>query len=437
MHDDTSIVALATSAGPAARCIIRTSGRDAFAFASQTGASDLRAGEACGHRLCFAGMSVCATCYAFRRPRSHTGENVVEYHLPGNPLLARLLIESLIRLGARQAQPGEFSARAFFNGKIRLDEAEGIAAVISANNDRELSAARRLRAGELARRLEPIMDDLADLLALCELGIDFTEEEVVVLAPAEANRRIAAQLGALRELLEHSPRLEQLGLAPRIALVGRPNAGKSTLLNALAGYRRAVTFDQPGTTRDALAADVELPGGSVTLIDLAGLGQSAVDAMDAEGQRRALQEAQRADLLVLLRDQSSVQADPVLPRPLDLIVGTKADLPPAQGAATADLTLSVVTGEGLAELRQRLSDLAFGSYTGTEALALSTRHRERISAAIARLEEAAGEAASSQPAGEVLALHLREALDALGAIIGTVSPDELLGRIFGRFCIGK
>jgi tRNA modification GTPase len=345
------------------------------------------------------------------------------------------LVDELVARGARQADPGEFSARAFFNRKVRLDEAEGIAAVISATNDRELEAARRLRGGELARRLEPVIDQLTSLLALCELGIDFAEEEdIVVLDPADAARRVEAIHAGLAQLLAEAPALEQLGRAPRIALVGRPNAGKSTLLNALAGFRRAVPSPEAGTTRDAITADVEVPGGLVTLVDLAGLGEEAADPLDAEGRRRAEHEARTADVLLIVRDPVSSGADPPLPRPADLCVWTKADLLP--GPLGSDgLAVSGTTGAGLAELREKLGEAAFSAVGGGEALALSARHREWISAALSGLAAAGHEALQNRP--ELFALHLREALDSLGTILGVVTPDEVLGRIFGQFCIGK
>lgn len=435
MPDQATIVALATPTGAAARLIVRTSGARAFDLGAQLGANELHVGRAKPVSLRFADLSVRATCYSFQAPRSHTGEEVVEYHLPGNALLGRLLIEALVQLGGRQAQPGEFSARAFFNGKLRLDEAEGVAASISASNDRELAAAGRLRAGELARRMAPAMEELADLLALTELGIDFTEEDVVVLDPAEAQRRMALLRNELGKLLAESARLEQLGQPPRIALVGRPNAGKSTLMNALAGYRRAVASDQPGTTRDALSADVELPGGRVTLIDLAGVGEPPPGSLDAEAHRRTMHEATIADVLVLVRDAMDERADPPLPRPADVRVLSKIDLQP-DAAGEGELGVSALAGRGLDELQRRLGEVAFTIHGGAESLALCARHREHICVALEALAQAAS-AAGTAGAAELLALHLREALNALGGILGTVSPDDLLGRIFGRFCIGK
>lgn len=435
MRDQDTIVALATTAGPAARLIIRSSGPAAFKLATAVGATSLEPGAATRVRLRFSGLEIPARCYAFHGPRSHTGEDVVEYHLPGNPILGRLLIEELAARGARHAEPGEFSARAFFNRKVRLDESEGIAAVIAATNDRELAAARKLRAGELARRLEPIMDQLTSLLALCELDIDFVEEEdIVVLEPDDAAHRIEAIRSSLARLLAEAPRLEQLGRPPRIALVGRPNAGKSTLLNALAGFRRAVASPQVGTTRDALTADIEVPGGIVTLVDLAGLGNEAARPLDAAAHRRAEREASNADVLVLVRDAASQERAPLLPRPAELCVWTKIDLrpkPPGSGR----LAVSALTGEGLDVLRQKLGEAAFAAPGGGEALALSARHRERVLAALSGLAAAKSVVCQGQP--ELLALHLRDALDALGAILGVVTPDDLLGRIFGQFCIGK
>ena len=429
MTRDDAIYALATPDAPAALAIVRTSGPGAFDAAASLGAGELIDRTATRVRLRFAGLIVPATVHAFRGPRSHTGEDVVEYLIPGSPPLVKLLLQTLADRGLRQAEPGEFSARAFFNGKLALDVAEGVAATISATSDRQLAAAAKLRGGELARRLAGPTDALADLAALCELGIDFADEDVSVLPAAEAVARIDSIAADLRRLKTAAPTFERLGRPPRVALVGRANAGKSTLFNALVGKQRAVASPLAGTTRDALTADLDLPGGRVTLVDLAGLEPETLDDLDAAGQAVAAREAADADVLVLVRDASDERDDPPLPRPPDLIVRTKADL--TNDAAD----VSALTGTGLDALRTRIADLAFAAATG-DALALTARHHAGLDAALQALADARL-LASIDAGAELVAHALRRALDALGGVVGLVSPDDLLSRVFSRFCIGK
>ena len=440
LRDDT-IFALATPDQPAALAVIRTSGPAAFDLAATLGADQLRDRCAVRRDLTFDGLTVPATLYAFRGPRSHTGEDVVEYLLPGSPPLVSMLLKVLANLGGRPAEPGEFSARAFFNAKLTLDAAEGVAASISATNDAGLAAAGRLRGGELSRRLAGPLDALADLAALCELALDFADEDVTVLAPADAEYRIDAISADLRRLVAESPRLERLGRPPTIALVGRANAGKSTLLNALCGTERAVASPVAGTTRDALTADVDLPAGRATLVDLAGLEPEALHALDAAAAGVARRAAAEADVLVLLRADD--RDDPLLPRAPDLIVGTKSDLasllqqagsgPDAQTATRQPhLRVSARTGANINALKSRMSDLAFARATG-DALALNARHV----AALRESLDSLADARASTHTPEFLAHDLRRALDALGQVLGLVTPDDLLGRVFSRFCIGK
>ena len=432
LRDDT-IFALATPDQPAALAVVRTSGPRAFAVAAELAATtfDDRAATKCS-LAGLAGLTVAATVLlTFRGPRSHTGEDVVEYLLPGNPLLTSLLLTDLKNRGLRPAEPGEFSARAFFHGKTTLDAAEGVAASIAATNDRQLAAASRLRGGELARRLEGPMNDVADLAALCELAIDFSEEDVTVLAADEARRRIDAVSADLRELLDAAPRLDRLGRPPRVALVGRANAGKSTLLNALAGRPRAVAAPTPGTTRDALAADVDLSAGRATLVDLAGLEETPLHDIDAAAAEVARREAAAADVLVLLRAAGDDRPDPILPRTPDLTVLTKCDAETAK--AGPPLRVSAHAGVGLETLKTRLNDLAFAASSG-DGLALNARHAAAVADALAALDDAR----SSVGAGDELVAHaLRSALDSLGSVVGLVSPDAILGRVFSQFCIGK
>jgi tRNA modification GTPase len=479
MTTGDTIAAVSSAVGHAARMIVRVSGPDACRLAAavwrprepahaapaqtQTVAA-LPPGATRGH-LSFAGMTVPGCwMYVFRAPRSYTGEDLVEFHIPGNPLLARMLLDVLTGGGARAADAGEFTARAYFNGRIDLTEAEGVAATIAAGNEGELRAARQLLAGELARRLRPVTDLVAETLALVEVGIDFADEDVTFLAAGEVADRAARADALLRDLLAQSARFERLTHEPRVALVGRPNAGKSTLLNALAGHERALTSPVAGTTRDVLTADVPLRRGLVRLTDAAGLvgneqgdhgdvhaagetgggGGSAPAEIERQMYRNALRAVESADVVVLVHDVGDDRPAPVLPRQPDLIVRSKADLNrPAPRAADDVLHVSAKSGDGLDRLRETLDRLAFGASTGGGGggsdLALNARHVRAVSEARDALARAAGRAGEAGAGGgpEILALELREALDALGRVTGAISPDDLLGRIFSSFCIGK
>jgi tRNA modification GTPase len=441
MISGDTIVALSSAVGPAARIIVRCSGPAATQLASGVFSERLPAASGAARgTFRFAHLEVPAWLYLFLAPRSYTGEDLVEFHLPGNPLLARFLLDTLTSAGARPAEPGEFTARAYFNGRIDLTAAEGVAATIAANSEQELRAARQLLAGELARRLRPASDLVAETLALVEVSIDFSDEDVTLLSVGQIAERAARADEMLRELLDGSARFERLMHEPQVVLVGRPNAGKSTLLNGLAGHSRAVTSPVPGTTRDVLTAEVPLPRGIVRLMDAAGLDDfgaapAAVDDIASQMRRSALRALESADLVVLVRDATDDRPHIQLPRQPDLVVRTKADLLPDDDDDDA-LTVSAKTGTKLDRLRQILDARAFGDAVGAGAsLALNARHTRAIAdarAALARAAERVNDGAS-----ELVALELREALDALGGVVGMVSPDELLGRIFSAFCIGK
>ena len=425
MIDPGTIVALATPAGMARRAIVRTSGPEAFSFAEQLGATP-NVGEFPRRTLTLDNIPIPSRLLAFRSPRSHTGEDVVEYHLPGSGLIVRMLLDALRALGGRDARPGEFTARAYFNGKLRLDEAEAVQAAIAATNDAELAAAARLRDGALATALAPLLDRLTHLLALCEAGIDFVDEpDVVAIEPAAAREQIDHLLANLAELQSGAARFADLSRPPTVALAGPPNAGKSTLLNALADTTRAVVSPTAGTTRDAIAADVQLPGGVVRMIDLPGLSETPASLLDAAAQERALVAAAGADVLLAVSASDAATAPLRLPRPPDCAVVTKSDLAPGD--------VSALTGDGLDTLRWRLSMLAFAHHGG-DRLALTARHLAAVADARAALSVAA-DIVDGPP--ELLAFELRAALDHLGSILGTVAPDDLLARIFSAFCVGK
>jgi len=438
MRTDDTIAAISSAVGSSARMIVRTSGTESTPIAAELSTSALPAHASIARvTLHFAGMRVPVNRYTFIAPRSVSGEDVVEYHIPGNPVLARLLLDELIRRGARQADPGEFTARAYFNGRIDLTAAEGVAATVAAASERELLAARQLLSGELARRLRPIMDRLAEVLALVEAGIDFSDEDISFIPRDDALDRIRNAMQELDELLAHSARFERLTHEPEAVLVGRPNAGKSTLLNALAGHERAVVSPVAGTTRDAIWAHVRLGRGIVRIIDVAGIDASPASELELKMRDGALRAMETADVVVLVQDATDSRPPPQLARAPNLLVLSKSDL--AQPPTANALLVSSLTGEGLPALRDKLDLLCFGATgegpgPGNVALALNARHVDCVNEALHALQRAA---ASVDAGAELLALELRESLDALGRILGGITPDDLLGRIFATFCIGK
>jgi tRNA modification GTPase len=441
MNAQDTIAAISSAVGAGARIVVRLSGAQAHRIVREVSSADEVTPGGAAPTSIFPG--VIGWIYTFVGPRSYTGDDSAEFHIPGSPVLARMLLDEVVRRGARQAEPGEFTARAYFNGRIDLTQAEGVAATIAATSARELRAARQLLGGELARRLTPVMDNVAQALALVEVSIDFSDEDVTFLSADDVRARCKTASEQLGRLSDESARFERLGHEPRVVLVGRPNAGKSTLLNALAGHERAVVSNVAGTTRDAIWAEVRLARGRVRVVDVAGLeenfeprdGISAEESIAAQMREQALREVRTADVVVGVVDGTSAVAPVEVGRALDLVVRTKADLEDAVGKAhPTEIAVSAKTGAGIGVLCERLDALAFGGDTSGSGLALNARHVR----AIGEAREALARAAAAVEAGaEVVALELREALDALGSVLGKMSPDDLLGRIFSGFCIGK
>jgi tRNA modification GTPase len=432
MQSGDTIVAISSAVGAAPRMIVRLSGPDAIRIASSV-VENVPLQGAAAVRLRFRKrISLPVVIYRFDTPHSVTSEDIIEIHIPGNVWIVKQLIDDLIANGARQAEPGEFTARSFFNGKIDLAEAEGVAAIVSARSEAELTAARQLMSGELSRRLEPPMDELADTLALVEAGIDFSDEPVSFLSASDAVMRFESITNSLRQLLEESLRFERISHEPQVVLAGRPNAGKSTLLNALAGFDRAVVSPEAGTTHDAIGAVVHLRRGLIRVIDVAGLDQSGrTDSIDVQMQEVSQRAIKTADVVILLIDPNDPVPPPQIDRGIDLIVQTKADL----GGAGKGLSVSAKTGSGMPEFRDRLDELCFGRPSGArDQVALTGRHVRAIEEAMQSVQRARESVASG---AEIVALELREALDQLGSIRGVVSSDDVLGRVFARFCIGK
>jgi tRNA modification GTPase len=454
---EDTIVALSSARGPGARAIVRLSGPAALRCTATlftpahptTSLPHHLTTRRCyysGH-LRLAGMHslLPADLYFWPAPRTYTGQELVELHTLSSGPLVDLVISHLLDAGARPAQPGEFTLRAFLAGKLDLTRAEAVLGIIEAGSRQELQQALVQLAGGVAGPLQALRDDLLNLLADVEAALDFADEDIHFVEAQELLNRLTrglAQLELLRKQLEQ----RAIGDRPfRVVLVGRPNAGKSSLFNALTGSVSALVSDQPGTTRDYLVQCLEHDGVRLELVDTAGwLGvraggsEHAGGTIEEQAQDLGRDQAEQADLLLLCLEagkQANEQESGILTQqdsPVVVGVATKCDLatPPANRLAT-----SAVTGAGVERLREFLVERARVCAQPVLAPSLS-RCRHHVEACVNCLRQAHDAVLFEEPA-EVLALQLRGALDELGQLVGAVYTDDLLDRIFSRFCIGK
>jgi len=387
----------------------------------------------------------------FPGPKSYTGEHVLELHGHGGPVVVEALVARAVELGARRARPGEFTQRAYLNDKIDLAQAEAVADLIDAGSTQAARAAMRSLQGEFSAMVQGLVEALVELRAWVEAAIDFPEEEIDFLADGD----LADRLETVRrhfDAVEQSARQGQvLRDGMTVVIAGRPNAGKSSLLNRLAGYDAAIVTAIPGTTRDVVRERLDIDGMPLHVLDTAGLRGDAADAVEEEGMRRTRAEMARADRVLFVVDAAAdpqakaffEERDSLPPGVPVTLVLNKCDL--SSGVPLADtvtmagprwLPLSARTGDGLPLLREHLKQCM--GYVVPEAGTVSARARHLDALTVARrhTEEAARQLLESR-AGELVAEELRLAQLALDEITGTYSSDDLLGRIFGSFCIGK
>jgi tRNA modification GTPase len=446
------IVALATPPGRSALAIIRLSGDGAFAIADRV-ISGFRAEPPREARLAAfreaGGELIDRGLYTvFPRPRSYTGEDLVEVSCHGGAVVPARLIAAFEAAGARPAHPGEFTRRALFNGKLDLLQAEAVGDLIEAEAPAQARQALHQLEGGLSRRVAELREELIGLLALLAYEVDFPEEDdgPVPRERLEAQRALVA--GRIDRLLASQPLADRVRRGALVVLAGPPNAGKSSLFNALLGMERALVTEVPGTTRDAIEAPADFLGWPVRLVDTAGLGETA-DRIDALGQEMSRRYLTAADL-VLLCDDGAVPhsafrvargegeehwlAAPGT-RHADLLVHTKCDL----GRPGEGLPVSALTGEGLDSLRRTVAERLF-----TDGVALAdlepvlTRERHRT-ALITAAEALAAARPLLQPGGEAVlaAHHVQQAVHALDILLGSVDIEEVLDRVFAAFCVGK
>lgn len=453
LEQDT-IAAVATAPGRGGIGIVRLSGPEALVIGERIAGRVLRPRRA--HHALFTATDGRplddGIALAFPSPASFTGEHVVELQGHGGPAVLDGVLQACLAHGARLARPGEFSERAFLNGRIDLAQAEAIADLVEASSSEAAQAALRSLQGVFSERVRTLMDATTTLRVWVEAAIDFPDEDVDFIADGDVKGRIEAIASDLDAVLHQARRGALLAEGMTVVLAGAPNAGKSSLLNALARRDAAIVTEIPGTTRDVLRERIDLDGMPLHVIDTAGL-RLTDDLVEAEGVRRARAEIERADALLYLLDAAAGETLPpdgeslvervggtlpprvlLLRNKIDLLAGEMPRLD--ETGPFPSLSLSVRSGAGLDLLAEALQRLV-GFHAGERsAFTARTRHLAALADARRALDEASATLAATG-AGDLVAEDLRRAHDALGLIVGAVTPDDLLGEIFGSFCIGK
>ena len=456
-----TIAAIATGHSPTAIGIVRVSGEGCFALCGKVfrAANGRPFSEQPSHKMVFGEMLDArgrvidqGLAVRFPGPHSYTGEDSAEFHCHGSPVVLRELLDALFAAGARQAKAGEFTQRAFLNGRLDLTQAEAVIDLI----DAETAAAARNAAaqldGGLRRVLEPIQDALLDITSRFYAVVDYPDEDIEDIRPEQVAEALSSAEAQLTALLATCQRGKVLKSGVRTAIVGRPNAGKSSLLNALAGYERAIVTDIPGTTRDTVEESVLCGGVLLRLIDTAGIRDTA-DIVEQKGVERSRKALGSADLVLAVVDGSL----PLTAEDLEVLrlaaesprwiaVFSKCDLWDTRArsvgivgspAPAASVTLSSVTGEGLDELEAAVAAL-FPAGDPKEAGSLLTDQRQEE--AVRRARDAVRRAQDALHSGltpDAVLTDAEEALDALGELTGRTAKEEIVSRIFSRFCVGK
>ncbi|HVU36476.1 MAG TPA: tRNA uridine-5-carboxymethylaminomethyl(34) synthesis GTPase MnmE [Opitutaceae bacterium] len=447
---DDTIAALATPAGTAALALLRISGSDTERIvAAIAGAPPPpRRVRHLDYRTSEGGLLDDVLLTFFRAPHSYTGEDSAEISCHGSPFIARKLLDDLFARGCRPARPGEFTERAFLNGRLDLSQAEAVMDLIHARSERALAAANQQLRGALGRRMNALVDALLQILARIEAHIDFPEEDL----PPEDRRVIEAGVARLAvetdRLLATGRYGELLRDGIRTVIVGRPNVGKSSLLNRLVGHERALVSPEPGTTRDFIEEQIAVGPHCLRIVDTAGLNPTPA-ALERLGIGKTLERVATADLFLVVEDVTALS--PALAPELtgrvtpanSLVVLNKSDLAssptlPPWMVPFLIVPVSALTGEGFETLTAAIGDRAdaFQVDVGEDAVAISARHARALGEARSALADAAGKLRGAEPA-ELLASDLRSVLAAYGEITGKVDNERMLDQLFATFCIGK
>jgi tRNA modification GTPase len=458
---DDTIAAIATPLGEGGLAVIRISGTEALAVGDRcftpVGKNSRKPSEATSHTIHFgkvlrAGKQVDEVlCAVMRAPRTYTREDVVEITCHGGILSSKTVLDTVLENGARLAEPGEFTQRAFLNGRLDLTQAEAVLDLIRSRTELALQAANEQLAGKLGQRINELRDGLMETLAHIEAYIDFPEEDIEPETQAQIDARLTKGIAFMEELLRTANEGQVLRQGVRAAIVGRPNAGKSSLLNQLLGRDRAIVSPIPGTTRDTIEETANIRGVPVVFIDTAGL-RDAQDGLEAEGIRRSHESLARAEFVLHVLDASeslTKQDEKYLAEFAEkkrIVVCNKVDLP-RKLELNGDVTLlsaekvadvSCATGQGIEALKDAIKSLVWSGEIKSEMLEvmINSRHQD----ALRRGQVATSRALAALRNGESLefpAMELHIAVNAIGEIVGKTATEDLLDIIFKQFCIGK
>ncbi len=450
MFDDT-IAAVATPVGEGGLAVVRLSGPAALDIADRSFKGSSKPSKAPSHTLHFGtinhdGRTVDEVLLAvMRAPRTYTREDVVEISCHGGILPAKLVLDTLLHNGARLALPGEFTKRAFVNGRIDLAQAEAVADLIHSRTELALSAANEQLAGKLSQRINQLRDEMMLALAHVEAHIDFPDEDISPDTMEKLIARLQHACGFMDELLKTANEGQILRRGIRAVIVGRPNAGKSSLLNLLLGHDRAIVSPIPGTTRDTIEETANIRGLPVIFIDTAGL-REAGDTIEEEGVRRSRAAFERGELILHVLDASEPLSSADIgylkefSGKVRLLVRNKIDLPARLDLKTSDrvIDLSCTTGQGLEALKNAIKETAWAGEIKAEMLQvmINSRHQNALLRAQAATATAIAGLRRDESL-EVVAMELRIATNAIGEIVGKTSTEDLLDSIFSQFCIGK
>lgn len=461
LTSDDTISAISTAIGEGGIGIVRISGSKAIAIADKlfTSRSGKQAEEILSHQAVYGNIIDPESneiideviVLIMRAPRSYTREDIVELHCHGGPVPLRRILDLTLRLGARMAEPGEFTKRAFLNGRLDLAQAEAVMDVIRAKTDASLKVAVGNLSGQLSEQVKSIRQSVLGMIAQLEAAIDFPEDDIEEATAADVAKLINQVKRQLASLLAKAQtgRILREGLAT--VIIGKPNVGKSSLLNALLREKRAIVTDIPGTTRDIIEEYVNIRGIPLRIIDTAGIRDTA-DIVEKIGVERAKELVSQADLILLLLDWSaplSPEDRSVLELLSDrraIVLINKSDLPPKLDLSEVErytegrlvLKISVAQGEGLAELEQAIADIVYSGQVGQGEAAFvnNLRHADALRQANERLTEAMTTIVAGMPP-DCIVVDLRAAWEKLGEVTGDTVGEDIIDQIFSQFCIGK